>query len=177
MANYDSISSIIGAQFDSQTGDFSYVPERWPANWYRRASPYGLAELALEVEIVTTYAADPVPQGVPQLGTGNLDADTLLCDVYQTVGSVSPLALAGPAEEDAAAAVTWALSRLAPFIAPGGVLGCPAGALSPNAALYPNASSEGGPGNYPPGVFKNTGNNVYGKTYFTTAPSNPPQCS
>lgn len=123
---------------------------------------------------MATYAADLVIPEVPQLGTGNLNANTLLCDIYQSINSVSPLVLAGPIEE-AATAITWALSKLTPFIA-ASVLGCPLGALSPNNVLYPNASSAGGPENYPPGVFKNTGNNVYGKTYFTTAPSSPPSC-
>lgn len=176
MANYDSISSIIGAQFNPQTGDFTYVPERWPANWYRRATPYGIAELALELDIVAIYTANLLPLVLPQLGTGNLNANTVLCDIYQTLNSVSPLALAGPVQ-DAAAAVTWALNKLAPLLAASSVLGCPAGTLSPNAAPYPNASSSGGPENYPPGVFRNVGNNVYGKTYFATAPPSTPQCS
>lgn len=40
VANYESISSIIGAQYNASTDQFEYVPERWPANWYRRATPY-----------------------------------------------------------------------------------------------------------------------------------------
>ncbi|KJY00712.1 aromatic peroxygenase like protein [Zymoseptoria brevis] len=41
VANYESISSIVGAKYDKKTGDYEYVPERWPENWYRRATPYG----------------------------------------------------------------------------------------------------------------------------------------
>ena len=42
VANYESISSIIGAKFNKKTGHFEYVPERWPEQgWYRRATPYG----------------------------------------------------------------------------------------------------------------------------------------
>lgn len=35
VANYESISSIVGAQYDKKSGHFKYVPERWPENWYR----------------------------------------------------------------------------------------------------------------------------------------------
>ena len=41
VANAKSILSIIGAQYDSKSGEFTYVPEKWPENWYRRATPYG----------------------------------------------------------------------------------------------------------------------------------------
>lgn len=126
------------------------------------------------LDVLATYAADLVLPVVPQLGTGNLNANTVLCDIYQTLNSLSPLVLAGPVEE-AAAAIAWALAKLTPLVA-ASVLGCPAGSLSPNAALYPDASSAGGPETYPPGVYKNVGNNVYGQTYFATAPSNPPSC-
>jgi hypothetical protein len=30
--NYKSIMSIIGAEYDQKTGEFKYVPERWPEN-------------------------------------------------------------------------------------------------------------------------------------------------
>lgn len=35
VANYESISSIIGAKYDKKSGHFEYVPETWPSNWYR----------------------------------------------------------------------------------------------------------------------------------------------
>jgi hypothetical protein len=42
-ANYASLSSILGFEYDSKTDKFQYVPERYPENWYRRAIPYGVA--------------------------------------------------------------------------------------------------------------------------------------
>ena len=44
VANYESISSIIGAQYNEDSGEFEYVPERWPENWYRRATEYGAVD-------------------------------------------------------------------------------------------------------------------------------------
>lgn len=49
VANYESISSIIGAKLDEKTGEFEYVPERWPENWYRRATPYDSVEALVDI--------------------------------------------------------------------------------------------------------------------------------
>lgn len=35
VANYESISSIVGAKYDKKSGHFEYVPETFPPNWYR----------------------------------------------------------------------------------------------------------------------------------------------
>lgn len=49
VANYESISSIIGARYNSQTDEFEYVPERWPEQgWYRRATPYGAVQTLID---------------------------------------------------------------------------------------------------------------------------------
>lgn len=109
-----------------------------------------------------------------QLGTPNFNAKTVLCDVYQGLNSITPLALAGE-EESILAGITWALAKLAAVGLSDTVLGCPKSTLSPN-YLYPNSSNVGGPLGTPPNVYANTGNNVYGKTYFCTAPTTP-QCS
>ncbi|KZL84239.1 hypothetical protein CI238_09926 [Colletotrichum incanum] len=172
VANYESISSIIGAKYDSKTGEFQYVPETWPANWYRRATPYGAVQTLVE-GLGAIYFRNPVVPGAAQLGTGNLNATTLLCDVYQGINSVVPLFVAGTTEQVAAAS-SWALSKLDPYFG-NTVLGCPTSVLSPNAPslLFPNANNKGGPLNPPPSVAKNVGNNVYYKTYFSTAPVTP----
>jgi hypothetical protein len=47
--NYESISSIIGADYDPNTGNFAYKPERFPDNWYRRATPYGVSQTLTDV--------------------------------------------------------------------------------------------------------------------------------
>lgn len=67
VANYESISSIIGAQLDKATGTFKYVPERvrmlpslpeldtcqfqqWPEQgWYRRATEYGAVAAVADI--------------------------------------------------------------------------------------------------------------------------------
>ncbi|TIC90402.1 Aromatic peroxygenase [Colletotrichum higginsianum] len=160
------------AKYDSKTGDFQYVPETWPANWYRRATPYGAVQTVLE-GLAAIYIRNPVVPGVAQLGTGNLNATTLLCDVYQGINSIVPLFVAGTTEEVAAAA-SWAIAKLEPHFG-GTALGCPSSVLSPNAPslLFPNPNGLGGPLNTPPSVARNVGDNVYYKTYFAKAPVTP----
>lgn len=172
VANYESISSIIGAKLNKTTGQFEYVPERWPQNWYRRATPYGAVEATVQY-LTDIYLKNPIPMAVGQLGTTNLNATTLLCDVYQGLNSILPLQLAGDAES-ASAALTWAVAKLDPYFS-GTVLGCPTNTLSAD-YIYPNSTSEGGPLSPPPSVSSNAGNDVYNKTYFTTAPT-APSCS
>ena len=110
---------------------------------------------------------------IPQLGTEQLSAQTILCDVYNGIQSIMPLAVA-PETQNLAAGVTWALGKLAAVGLSNTVLGCPTSGLSP---LYPNATMEGGPLNPPPEVERNTGNNVYGKSCFCEAPSEgTPMC-
>ncbi|KAK3081144.1 hypothetical protein LTS18_009789, partial [Coniosporium uncinatum] len=149
-----------------------YVPEMWPKNWYRRAVEYD-AVTALTQAFVNIYPRNPIGMPISQLGTPNLNTSTILCDLYMGINSVAPLAIAGT-EEQVAAGITWALSKLEPALG-GTVLGCPTSTLSQN-YLYPNANQKGGPLNPPAAVLANTGNNVYNKTYFTTAPVTP-QCS
>ncbi|TEA18400.1 Aromatic peroxygenase [Colletotrichum sidae] len=172
VANYESISSIIGAKYDSTTGEFQYVPETWPKNWYRRATPYGAVQTVVE-GLLDIYLRNPVVPGVAQLGTGNLNATTLLCDAYQGINSVVPLFVAGTTEQ-IAAATAWATSKLDPYFG-NTVLGCPTSVLSPNppSLLFPNPRNQGGPLNPPPSVAKNVGDNVYYKTYFSKAPTTP----
>ncbi|KAK3631883.1 hypothetical protein LTR56_016662 [Elasticomyces elasticus] len=172
VANYESISSIIGAQFDTKTGNFKYVPERWPAKgWYRRSTPYGAVQ-ALTEAFTLIYPSNPISMVFPQLQGGNFDAATALCYIYQGINSITPLALAGE-EQEIGAGVTWALSKLVGAGLDLTTLGCPSSTLSPNEFLYPNATQKGGPLNPPASVQSNVGNNVYGKTYFTSAPTKP----
>ncbi len=172
VANYESISSIIGAQFNKKTGHFEYVPERWPENWYRRATPYGAVQ-ALSDALVYNYPKYPLPMAIPQLGTANVTPQTILCVLYEGINSITPLALGG-SEEDAGATIAWALGKLADVGISGTILGCPTSALSQNGpGLYPNATQKGGPLSEPPSVYKWTGNDVYNKVYFTEAPKMP----
>lgn len=170
--NYESISSIIGAKLNRNTGEFEYVPERWPENWYRRSYPYGAVE-ALTDAFLQIYPSNIIVPGASQLGTGNLNVTTLLCDVYQGLNSITPLLVAG-SEKDVASAVSWAAGKLYPALS-GTVLGCPLEVLSPDDSgiLYPSPSATGGPVNSPSAQASNAGNNVYNKVYFTAAPTKP----
>jgi hypothetical protein len=170
--NYESVSSIIGAKYDKKTGEFKYVPERWPENWYRRSTPYGAVDVIIDA-FLKIYPRNIIVPAASQVGTPNLSVQTLLCDVYQGLNSITPLALAG-ALETTSEGVTWALSKLTPILGPGTALGCPLSTLSPNQNIFfPHANQTGGPGKTPPG--SKTGNNVYNKIYFTKAPTKP-QC-
>jgi hypothetical protein len=170
VANYKSIMSIIGAEYDQKTGEFRYVPERWPENWYRRATPYGAVQ-ALADGFTQIYPRNIVVPGVPQLGTPNLSPQTILCDLYQGLNSITPLGVAGTLERTTKA-VSWALSVLDPVLK-NTALGCPNNVVSPN-FLFPQASRVGGPTTAPPvKADGNTGDNVYNKIYFTQAPTNP----
>jgi hypothetical protein len=173
VANYESISSIIGAKLDKKTGNFEYVAERWPENWYRRAYPYGAVQ-ALTDGFTGIYPADPVSMPIGQVGTPNLNATNILCDVYLGLSSVTPISLAG----DVTAVeqqITWALGKLVDAGLDGTALGCPASTVSPM-NLFPNATLAGGALNEPAKEFKWTGNNQYNKTYFCSAPDTP-KCS
>ncbi|KAJ4373074.1 hypothetical protein N0V83_003365 [Neocucurbitaria cava] len=172
--NYQSIMSIIGAEYDADKDEFTYVPEKWPENWYRRATPYGAVQ-ALSDAFLYIYPRNIIVPAISQVGTPNLTPTTILCDVYQGINSITPLAFGGT-EEETAKAVSWALSVLDPYFN-GTALGCPDSVVSPN-FLYPEPAREGGPAT-PPTVPSdaNTGDNVYGKVYFggDSAPMSP-QC-
>ncbi|EMC93813.1 hypothetical protein BAUCODRAFT_75194 [Baudoinia panamericana UAMH 10762] len=174
VANYESISSIIGAKFNKTSGQFSFVPEKWPSQgWYRRATPYGAVQALID-GFTIIYPRYPVPMAVPQLANpANLNVNTILCDIYDGINSITPLALGGT-EQEVATAVSWALSKLEGVGISPSVLGCSIGNISPN--FYPNMTQAGGPMNLPPAQQANTGNNVYNKTYFCNAPTTP-QCS
>lgn len=172
VANYESISSIIGAQLNRNTGQFEYVPEKWPTNWYRRSTEYGAVD-ALVDGFLRIYPSNIIVPGVSQLGTGNLNATNLLCDIYQGINSITPLLVAGD-EATVAAAAAWAASKLDPYFS-STVLGCPSSVLSPDAdgLLFPSPSATGGPQKSPSAQASKAGNNVYSKVYFTAAPSKP----
>nr|POE49013.1 aromatic peroxygenase [Quercus suber] len=164
------VANIIGAKLNKKTGHFEYVPERWPENWYRRATPYGAVQ-ALTDGFTSIYPANPVPMPIAQVGTPNLNVTTILCDVYQGLNSVQPLALAGLTEA-VESDISWALGKLADVGLSDTDLGCPTSTISTN-FLYGNMTTEGGPLGPPPNVYANTGNNVYNKTYFCSAPETP----
>lgn len=153
---------------NEETGDFEYVPERWPENWYRRSTEYGAVQALTEG--LAIYLTNPVGMPFGQLGTDNLNAQTILCDVYQGIDSIVPLFISGT-EQDVEDAVTWVLSKLDPIF-DGTRLGCPSDTISENFFTF-NDTAAGGPTNPPPSVQSNVGNNVYSKVYFTATPTAP----
>jgi len=171
VANAKSILSIIGAEYDKSTGEFKYVPERWPENWYRRATPYG-AVGALTDAFLQIYPRNIIVPATSTVGTPNFSPQTLLCEVYQGINSITPLALGGTSEQ-VAKGVTWAANVLGNVLGPGTALGCPDNAISPN-FLFPQRAEAGGPTTPPPvRADGNTGDNVYNKVYFKSPPTNP----
>lgn len=172
VANYESISSIIGAEYDESANEFRYVPEKWPENWYRRSTEYGAVAAIADI-LASIYPKNIILPGVSQ-SLENLSPETILCDVYQGINSILPLAVA-QSGQDAASALSWALSKLDPYFL-NTALGCPGSTLSSNPTgfeLFPD--KKGGYLQEPPSQSSNTGNNVYNKIYFTDAPVTP-QC-
>ncbi|GAB7337205.1 hypothetical protein MBLNU457_g2584t1 [Dothideomycetes sp. NU457] len=177
VANYESISSIVGFKYDEASGEYKYVPEQWPENWYRRSTEYGAVEV---LEDILTYIipANVVGEPIGQLGTTNVNLNTLLCDAVQGFNSITPLALAGDAAE-VEDGISWALSKLTLLPALSGTtLGCPVGTLSPDETNFFSQyfDKTGSPLHEPPAEVRNAGNNTYNQIYFTEAPTSP-QCA
>ncbi|KAK5172259.1 uncharacterized protein LTR77_003897 [Saxophila tyrrhenica] len=171
VANYESISSILGAKLNKKTGEFQYVPERFPDNWYRRATPYGAVQ-ALTEGFTGIYPYNPVPMPIPQIGTDNFSPQTLLCDIYNGINSITPLALGG-ALEQTGDTISWAVQKLIDVGLDATTLGCPKNSISPNFKLYPNKKQKGGPLRLPRSQYRWTGSNKYNRVYFTEAPTQP----
>ena len=115
-ANYESISSLLGMQTNSD-GSICYVPERFPENWYRRATPYGVSQL---IEgLAPTYLTGPGltlpnplgavlqnPGQIPQIG----------CALYQGITSGVPASILGSTNEFASRATQLLQQKLAPIL-------------------------------------------------------------
>lgn len=56
--NWESVASIIGAQYDPATDEIMYVPERFPENWYRRSTPYGAVDTIRDLSAL--FLSDPI---------------------------------------------------------------------------------------------------------------------
>jgi hypothetical protein len=92
------------------------VPERFPPNWYRRATPYGVAYQFIP-QLFPTYAQQPLiapplsqflgnPAEIPQLG----------CAIYQAVGSFVIASLVGSSVDRISAVETYIQNTLFPTI-------------------------------------------------------------
>ena len=96
----------------------------------------------------------PLPMAFPQIGSDNLNAQTLLCDIYNGINSIEPLAIAGEGES-VVAGISWALDKLADVGLSDTVLGCVKNSLSPK--LYPHSTIADGSLNPPKSVQSNVG--------------------
>ncbi|KAF2768670.1 hypothetical protein EJ03DRAFT_375180 [Teratosphaeria nubilosa] len=153
IANYESIASIVGANYSEETGNYELVPPRLTDGFTR------------------IYPADPITMLFGQIGTPNVNVSPLLCNIYQGLNSITPLAIAGESEV-AQAAVTDLIARVAGVLPAGSIDGCPTDTISSN-YLYPNSTTAGGPLGPSLNIERNAGNNVYNQVYFTEAPEKP----
>lgn len=125
---------------------------------------------------VDIYPKNIIVPGVSSLLTPNFNTTAIMCEIYQGINSITPLFVAGT-EAEVAAATEWALNKLDNAFPAGTFLGCPVNTLSPNSpnysGLYQNPSQTGGPLTPPASQVQWVKNNVYNRTYFTTAPTAP----
>jgi hypothetical protein len=113
VANYESISSLLGMQTNAD-GTICYVPERFPENWYRRATPYGVAQLV--AGLGPTYLSGPElvlpnPLGILQ-NAGQ--APEIGCAIYQGLTGGIPAALLGETNDKLSQTVTFIQNQLLP---------------------------------------------------------------
>jgi hypothetical protein len=167
VANYESISSIYGME-TQQDGTICYVPERFPDNWYRRGTPYGVADLI--AGLAPTYLSGPelvLPNPIGSLQ--NLgQAPEIGCAIYQGLTSGIPAALLGETNDKLSQTITFLQNQLLPQLPvslvvvvrgeyhtdPQNVYGC-----SPSApSLQENGT---GGGQYEQYVGAGSGNNRY----------------
>lgn len=96
----------------NEDGSICYVPERFPDNWYRRATPYGVANLV--AGLPGTYLSGPTlpnPAGILQ-NPGQ--APEIGCAIYQGLTSGIPAALLGETNDKISETVTFLQNRLLP---------------------------------------------------------------
>ncbi|GAA6064213.1 hypothetical protein JCM10212_003822 [Sporobolomyces blumeae] len=112
VANLESISSIMGYKVNDD-GSVCYQPERFPDNWYRRATPYGTAD-GLIPGLVPTYAAYPLLPNPLQAALKGGDVGQIGCELIQGLRSGIPASLVGSAFEAVQSAIDGLESRFIP---------------------------------------------------------------
>ena len=131
------ISSFFGAKSDG-SGHWTSIPERIPANWVKRKTPYTLVDVSAEV--LALYVKHPVLFGgnvggkpntfLPSLTKLPLSQRTVngvLCFLYQAILSVVPSQVQ-PIVTDPAAILNFTISKLDPVL--GIRFGCPSTSLN-----------------------------------------------
>jgi hypothetical protein len=126
-ANYASLSSILGFSYNKKTDKFEYVPERYPENWYRRSTPYGVATPdGLLTNLAATFLAGSInlPNPLGAVLTNPAQLPEIGCAIYQGITSGIPTAILGT-EEKVSAATTYLEQKLSPGAL--NAFGCPMG--------------------------------------------------
>ncbi|GAA5853084.1 hypothetical protein JCM8547_000195 [Rhodosporidiobolus lusitaniae] len=92
-ANLESISSLMGYQINKD-GSICYVPERFPENWYRRSTPYGVKDLIAGLPTTQLAAPNFLPNPINSLFASG-DLNQIGCELYQGIQSGIPASLLG----------------------------------------------------------------------------------
>jgi hypothetical protein len=92
------------------------VPERFPDHWYRRATPYGIANQFVP-QLFPTFAQYPIA-GTPLSDVlGNpAEAAQALCQVFQLLDSFVPASLVGSSVARVAAVEAYISKTLLPLL-------------------------------------------------------------
>ncbi|GAA5913046.1 hypothetical protein JCM6882_005546 [Rhodosporidiobolus microsporus] len=98
VSNLESISSLMGYQIN-EDGSICYVPERFPDNWYRRATPYGFVN-GLVPGLPGTLAANPklLPNPLSAIFASG-QVSQIGCALYQGITSGIPASILGSTVE------------------------------------------------------------------------------
>ncbi|BGP43028.1 hypothetical protein JCM10449v2_007043 [Rhodotorula kratochvilovae] len=111
-SNLESISSIMGYKINDD-GTICYQPERFPDNWYRRATPYGVAN-GLVPGLIGTYAKYPLlPNPLSAVLNGG-QVNQVGCAIYQGITSGIPASLLLSTTDAVSAALTNLQNKLIP---------------------------------------------------------------
>lgn len=97
-------------------GTICYVPERFPNNWYRRATPYGVTNLI--AGLAPTYLTGPSlvlpqPLGVLQ---NPAQAPQIGCAIYQGLTGGVPASLLGSTNDYASAVTEYLRKNISPIL-------------------------------------------------------------
>ncbi|GAA6036391.1 hypothetical protein JCM8097_001698 [Rhodosporidiobolus ruineniae] len=121
VSNLESISSLMGYKINDD-GSICYVPERFPDNWYRRATPYGVAN-GLIPGLPTTLAANPklLPNPLSAIFASG-EINQIGCAIYQGLQSGIPASVLGSTYKGVSNLITDLQHKLLPGLP--NLLGC-----------------------------------------------------
>lgn len=92
------------------------MPERYPENWYRRATPYSVASQFVP-QLFPTFAQYPIAGTPLSAVLGNpAEGAQALCQAFQAIDSVIPASLVGASVAKIAAVEAYVQSTLLPLL-------------------------------------------------------------